>query len=77
MPRIGTAPRNGSTVLGRSRPAWKRRTRAEGVAAAGLDSALCAVLSKIVRPGREDPIRPNQKMDLGTLLIGCCLIALG
>jgi hypothetical protein len=44
---------------------------------AAPDTALRAVPLKPARPGREDAIRPNQKMDLRTLLLGCCLIALG
>jgi hypothetical protein len=61
MPRIASASCDGSTVLGRSRPAWKRRTRFEGGAAAGLESALRAVRSQTAWPGREMHSRPNKR----------------
>jgi hypothetical protein len=78
MPRIGTASRNGGTVLGRSRRGLEAvGLAATGGATAGLESALRSVRSEIARPGREDAIRPNQKMDLCRLLIGCCLISAG
>jgi hypothetical protein len=63
-------------VLGRSRHGLEAvELAAMGGATADLDSAVRAVRSEIARPGREDPIRPNQKMDLYKLLIGCCLIS--
>jgi hypothetical protein len=61
MPRIGTASHNGSTVLGRSRPAWKRRTRVEGWrdGRPGLGLARRAVGDCTAGTRRCDPAEPE------------------